>query len=296
MKNFLIFLIAWLAPLTALAQPESPTVRFGLIADIQYADTPPLGRRFYRNSLPKTEEAVACFNQQKVAFTINLGDIIDKHFADIDSVLLRFKPLNGKLYNTTGNHDYKDVTDNRVLYRKLGMPAEYYSFEKNGWLFVMLNTNEIASYANVAGTPKEQELHAQFQFVKENHLPQGASYNGGISAKQLDWLNRLLKKAERKGKKVLLFSHHPLYPEMGEMALNNRAILDVVKHYTCVKALFAGHHHSGGFAMYGTIPSVNIEGVVETRNQNAFAVVELYADHIVIDGHGRVPSRTLSER
>ena len=38
------------------------------------------------------------------------------------------------------------------------MPSEYYSFMKKNWVFVFLNTNEIAAYSNVVGTAKEQEL------------------------------------------------------------------------------------------------------------------------------------------
>ncbi|MDR0937757.1 MAG: metallophosphoesterase [Mediterranea sp.] len=290
---WLLALLTLLRVPTLSAQSSTPALRFGLLADIQYADANAAGSRFYRNSLGKAEEAVAALNRNDVAFTINLGDIVDRRFADIDSVLLRLSPLRRKLYNTTGNHDYKGVTDNRRLLRKLGMPAAYYTFEKAGWVFVMLNTNEVAPYANVAGTPLAEELSAQRAYIKREGLPQGASYNGGVSAHQLEWLDKVLRRAERKGKRVLVFSHHPLYPEMGESALNAREILSVIARHTCVKALFAGHHHAGGFARYNGIPSVNIEGMVETAARNAFAVVTLYPDRIEIEGHGRVPSRTL---
>ena len=77
---------------------------------------------------------------------------------DLDSVLICLKHLNKKIFHTTGNHDYKGITDNKVLYKKLKMPSEYYSFMKKNWVFVFLNTNEIAAYSNVVGTAKEQEL------------------------------------------------------------------------------------------------------------------------------------------
>ena len=65
--------------------------------------------------------------------------------------------LNNEIYHITGNHDYKEVTDNSVLYRQLSMPSEYYSFKKQNWVFIMLNTNEVSAYANVTGTEKENK-------------------------------------------------------------------------------------------------------------------------------------------
>lgn len=41
-------------------------------------------------------------------------------------------------------------------------------------------------------------------------------------------------------KKVLIFSHHPLFPESGYEALNNRELLGVIEKYASVKALIAG--------------------------------------------------------
>jgi beta-galactosidase len=236
---------------------------------------------------------VDTLNSKQVEFTLNLGDATDRNFNDLDSVLVRLHRLRGEVYHLTGNHDYKGVTDNLLLYTKLNMPALYYFFQKREWLFVMLTTNEIASYSNVAGTAGEAELAAQLDYLKQHKLPQLASWNGGVSTKQLKWLDRLLSKAERHGSKVLLFSHHPLHPEMEDTALNNRAVLQVIDRHPCVKALFAGHHHAGSFAYYHSIPAITVEGMVETEDTNAFAVVKLYDDKIVIDGYGRVPSRTI---
>lgn len=47
------------------------------------------------------------------------------------------------------------------------MPSEYYSFKKGDWVFIMLNTNEIASYANIAGTPKENEWNRMQEQIKQ---------------------------------------------------------------------------------------------------------------------------------
>ncbi|GHT07392.1 hypothetical protein AGMMS49525_16510 [Bacteroidia bacterium] len=275
------------------AQKNQPLIRFGLIADIQYADCDPAINRFYRNSLKKTDDAVSCFNEQKVQFTINLGDVADRNFAELDTVFKHLARLEKKLYNTTGNHDYKGVTNNAILYEKFDMPSEFYFFWEKNWIFILLNTNEIASYANVAGTEKEQELSEMRSRIKSSGGIQGAEWNGGIGANQMKWFNDLLSKAEKSGDNVLVFSHHPLYPQTGFTALNNMEILETIGRYSCVKAVFSGHHHAGGFAYYKNIPVITVEGVVETENDNSFGIVKIYDDQIVLEGKGRMTSRTL---
>lgn len=275
------------------AQENKPLIRFGLIADIQYADCDAAGSRFYRNSLKKLDEAVNYFNKQKVQFTINLGDVIDRNFADFDSVIPRLNRLKKKVYNMTGNHDYNGVTDNQILYKKLDMTSEYYVFKKKNWVFIILNTNEIADYSNIAGTAKEQELSAILNRIKSSGGLQGASWNGGIGKKQLEWLNDQLTKAEKANNKVLVFSHHPLYPESGFTALNNMEILNVIGNYSCVKAIFSGHHHTGSFTYFKNIPVVTAEGMIETEKDNSFGIVEIYNNKIVLEGKGRMSSVTL---
>jgi 3',5'-cyclic AMP phosphodiesterase CpdA len=276
------------------AQEKKPLIQFGIIADIQYADCEPGGTRFYRNSLHKLDDCVNYLNDSKVQFTINLGDVIDRNFADLDSVLVRLKRLKNKVYNTTGNHDYHGITDNRILYDKLDMPSEYYSFKKKNWVFILLNTNEISSYANVMGTEKERELTAMRQQIKSSGGIQGAEWNGGVGKKQLPWLNNQLAKAEKSGDCVLVFTHHPLYPKTGFTALNNMEILDVIGNYSCVKAVFSGHHHTGSFAYYKNIPVVTVEGLIETENENAFGIIKIYNNKIVLEGNGRMTSRDLN--
>ena len=105
--------------------------------------------------------------------------------------------LNNEIYHITGNHDYKEVTDNSVLYRQLSMPSEYYSFKKQNWVFIMLNTNEVSAYANVTGTEKEQELAEMLEQIKQTGGKQAYRWNGGISRKQMKWLDDLLGKCER---------------------------------------------------------------------------------------------------
>lgn len=298
MKNIklycLIILVALFSISTEAAERgESPLLQFGLVADIQYADCDPVESRYYRNSLSKLGESIEYFNREGVEFIVNLGDIVDRDFRDLDAVVSHLDRADSRVYNTTGNHDYSGVTDNRELYKKLGMPHDYYSFESEGWLFVMLNTNEIATYSNIEGSDKEEELTAVLESLKSEGAPQGEVWNGGVSREQLEWFDALLAEAEREGKRVVVFTHHPLYPLHDAVALNSADILNVMERYSVVKALFSGHVHSGGFALYKDIPLIIVEGMLETESANAFGIVKLYDDRIVIEGRGRLTSRIL---
>lgn len=278
---------------SSFAQSETPIIRFGLITDTQYADCDPQGSRYYRNSIKKLEESINYFNHQKVQFTINMGDMIDRDQADLDPALKQLKHLDSKIYHLTGNHDYKGVTDNRVLYKKLDMPSEYYYFKKKNWFFIMLNTNEVAAYSNIDGTDNKHELQAMQQHIKSTGGTQGARWNGGISVRQMQWLDKLLAKCEKAGNKALIFTHHPLYPNSEFTALNNMEILKTIEKYPCVKAIFSGHHHAGKFAIYKGIPVVTAEGMIETPTENSYGIVEIFNDRIVLEGKGRMTSRVL---
>lgn len=276
--------------LTVNAQQSKPIMRIGLVADIQYADAATRGTRYYRNSLQKLETCVSDLNAQQVQFSLNLGDVTDRNPKDLDSVLLVLKKLKKPIYTTPGNHDYHGVTDNKALFAKLHMPSEYYAFERKGWLFVMLNTNEVASYANVEGTWKEKELKQMMDSIKLAKGINGEEYNGGISSQQLKWLDGQLAKAQNRQLKVLIFSHHPLDFSRGFTALNSKEILDIISKYSCVKGLFAGHHHTGDFGYHLKVPCITLEGMVETADKNAYGILEIYPDSFEVKGVGRTKS------
>lgn len=288
----LLFIILLTSSASYLQSQTSsvPILRFGLIADTQYANADTKGKRFYRESIPKLEEAIADLNEQNVDFTINLGDLADRSPKDLDVVMLNLKKLKNKVYITTGNHDYNGFIDNNMLFKKLGMPAEYYTFAKKKWRFIMLNTNEVASYANIEASNKEKELAAMKDSIAARGRDNASPYNGGIGKLQMAWFKDQLDKAAKKNENVIVCTHHPLYPEFALTALNDKEILDVIAEYKNVKLILSGHHHAGKFAMFNDIPAVTVEGMIETET-NAYGTVEIYEDKIVMIGKGRMTSR-----
>lgn len=289
-----LFFISFVLNISGMfGQQQSLPIRFGIIADVQYGDCDANGQRYYRNSLNKLADCIVEFNDQKIPFAVGLGDFIDRSQADLESITNKLKELDGKFYNTAGNHDYKEITDNKVLFDKLGMPYDYYSFKKGNWRFIMLNTNEVASYSNIKGTWKEKEYQKMLERIKSSNRDNAQDWNGGISRKQLKWLNNQLAKAQKAGEKVLIFSHNPLYPAFDHAALNDKEILDVIGKYTCVKCLISGHYHVGTFAYYKDIPCITTEGMVETENENAYGIIELTDNELILTGYGRTKSHAL---
>lgn len=277
----------------AQEQKENKAIKFGLIADAQYGDCDSKETRFYRNSLSKLDDCIKKFNTARVDFTINLGDLVDRSPQDMKPALERLSKLKTPVYNTTGNHDYKGVTDNAELYTRLRMPAEYYSFTKNKWRFILLNTNEVASYSNCKGTWKAKELSAMKKRITADSRDNKKSWNGGISSKQMKWLTEELKAAQKNEEHVLIFSHHPLYPAKDFTALNDKEILETLSAFPCVKAVISGHHHPGAYGEYKGIPCITLEGMISTENANSYAIVEIKEKEIVLTGSGRAKNRSI---
>src|SRR5690606_36367369 len=102
-----VSVLSLLCPLTSFGQSEElPLIRFGIIADVQYADQEDAGSRNYRGSIDKLAEAVQTFNGRDLEFVINLGDFIDKGSSSFDTLLSITNRLNMPLYHVLGNHDF----------------------------------------------------------------------------------------------------------------------------------------------------------------------------------------------
>jgi len=275
----------------SLGQQKNAPLKIGLIADPQYADQNTKGSRFYRNSLSKLNSATTAINAAGVDFTVMVGDLVDVGTKDLAPALQHLYKLKTPVYNLLGNHDYVDVKDGATLYKAYRMPAPYYIVEKGNWLFILLNTNELSEYATSEASAERAAWQVLNKQLKLEERKNTQPWNGGISTQQLAWMEKQLKKAEKDAKNVIIFTHHPLFPENGLETLNNRDILAIIEKYPGVKAVISGHHHPGNFANYKGIPMITLEGMIETNNENAFGVLELYPHRIDLKGQGRMTSR-----
>ena len=97
---------------------------------------------------------------------------------------------------------------------------------------------------------------------------------------------------EKSGLNVIIFSHQPIFPSTGINAVNDIQLLELFRSRPCIKAVFAGHHHRGGFGHDGSVPYIVHTGMVESGDDNSYSIVTLADDRIIIEGFGTAMSAT----
>jgi manganese-dependent ADP-ribose/CDP-alcohol diphosphatase len=279
---------------TEKGSENAPVLKIGLIADPQYCDCEPAGTRFYRESLKRIPEALDTFNNLKVDFVMNLGDMIDKYENSYDSVIKFYSKLKMPFYNLLGNHEFEDVSGDYLstLLERYKMPDFYYDFSYNNWRFIVLDGSELGEYSRYLHPDLLEEGDSLWHSVKGkiNDLP----WNGGISQRQQMWLKSRLAIALGAQQNVIVFCHFPVYPESIDLTLWNRnQIIEILEKYPNVITYISGHYHEGGYGYKKGIHYVTQKAMVDTPDKNSFAVLEICADEIRIKGFGDIADRLL---
>ena len=171
--------------------------------------------------------AINGINAIKPDFVVVCGDLTDME-GNNEQISEYFRTMSQidpsiKIYNVAGNHDVGDIPDieSLELYHS-HFGKDHYSFKKGDVYGIVLNSS----------------VMRQDSMVKE------------IALEQNLWLQKTLKKANRSGKTILVFMHHPLFLDKpGEpMGYENfpeperTHYLELFKQYS-VKAIFTGHLH-----------------------------------------------------
>lgn len=266
----------------------------GLVADAQYADVPDKGTRFYRASLGKLGAAVEHFNREDLSFCVHLGDLIDREWRSFDEILRPLSASRHRWHQLLGNHDF-DVLDEekpRVAGR-LGMKWRHGSFDHGGFRFVVLDTNDVCTYAHPAGSPIKAEAEARLARLQAAKVRQAKPWNGAIGAAQLAWLDRELTAARAANLRVIMLAHHPVWPDNDHNVWNAAEVLALLDRHRHVVAWLNGHNHAGAFGERDGLPFVTMRGMVETAATTAYAVARVQPDRLVLEGQGREPSREL---
>ena len=273
------------------------TFEIGLVADAQYADIEAKGTRFYRQSIGKLGTAVEHFNGRDLAFCVHLGDLIDREWRSFDEITQPLAKSRHRWHHLLGNHDF-DVLDElkpRVPGR-MGMERRYSFFDHAGFRCVILDTNDVSTYASRAETPERQAAEAELSRWMAAKARQAKPWNGAIGAAQLAWLDRTCADARAAKLRVIIFAHHPVFPDNDHNVWNAAGVLAVIDRHPHVVAWLNGHNHAGNFAERNGVPFVTMKGMVETAETTAYATARLHADRLVLIGHGREPSRELEFR
>ena len=256
----------------AFAQADAPLFRFGAIADVQYCDCDPGPTRFYRDSPQKLEAALADLAGEEPAFIVHLGDVIDKDFDSYAEIMPYFEKAQAPLHFVLGNHEFS-VADSLKAQEPglLGRARRYDDFSVKGWRFVLTDGNENSLFAWPAGSRPYRKAQRALAQYSENQAPQAQAWNGGMSSRQVKWLRKVLM--------------HNLWNDAEVVAL-----LEASPH---VVAWMSGHNHAGGYTLQNGIHYLILHGMVETPDTTAYAVVDVYADRLVVRGRGREPLRVM---
>ena len=297
-RRFLRTTIAAVAGTPLLARgAASEGFEIGLVADAQYADVEPKGTRFYRESLVRLDAAVDRFNSRDLAFCVHLGDLIDRDWKSFDEITQPLTRSRHRWHQLLGNHDFEVLDVHKpAVPKRLGMAWRYGSFDHGAFRFVVLDTNDVSTYAHPAGTPERAAAEAELARHQAANLRQAKPWNGALSPAQLNWLDRTCTEARHAQRKVIILAHHPVFPDDAHNVWNAHEVLGVIDRHPHVVAWLNGHNHAGAFGERNGVPYLTLRGMVETRDTTAYASARVLADRIVLNGEGREPSREMKFR
>jgi len=194
------------------SQPR--TVRFGICADVH--------KDVMHDADQRLQVFISEMNEEDVDFIVELGDFMQPQ--DYNASFLNiWKSFEGPSFHVLGNHDMDNDKGDRYnrdhTLSCLDMPARHYSFDVEGFHFLVLDGND------------------------QKDPPQNG-YARYMGKKQLEWLEQDLALTKSP---VIVFSHQSIEDPGGvENAAEVRKILEAAKLKSGdqkVIACFSGHHH-----------------------------------------------------
>ena len=293
-------------PVSTGCEMKRAKFTFGVINDIQYTSSLDQGLDKNRNSLKTLKKTIDHFNSKEMidgasyvgknrspSFIVQLGNIIEggtNAEKDLKETLKVLKKAKAKRYHVLGNHDFNGI-DRASLMKKLRMKKAYYDFKKGEVRFVVLDTNEISLSGGWPKTSKNYTLAKDMlDNARQNNAPNATECNGAVSDKQKLWLKDVLADAQKNEQKVVVFGHHPLLPKDDKHTLwNAEDITGILESYDCVVAYLNGHRHKDGYLFQNGVCYVTIEGLVEAKNKDVYAVVWVYSDRLLIESSADIP-------
>ncbi|HEY4262174.1 MAG TPA: metallophosphoesterase [Schlesneria sp.] len=260
-------------PLTLFADEKADPLRVALITDLHYADKPPAGTRYYRETLDKLEEAATRFAKDKPQFIVELGDLIDA--ADSAETELRylktvnrvFSPICSDRHYVLGNHCVDMLTKAEFL-NGVEQKQSYYSFDRGGFHFIVLD--------------------ACFRSDGEPYGRKNSKWNdANIPAAEIAWLQADLKAT---GKKTIVFAHQRLDVSNDLGVKNCPEVRRLFEESGKVLAVFQGHSHQNDLKDIGGVHYCTLAAMIEGTGaeNNGYSMMEIDQDgSIRLKGHRR---------
>jgi len=204
----------WLLSLNSCStdKPVTKSVRFGICTDV------------HKDIMHDADERLSVFIEKAktsdLDFIIQLGDFCRPYDYNLGFLEI-WNKFPGEKHHVLGNHETDGGFKREESIKFLGSPSKYYSFDKNGFHFIILDGNDINSSADKA-----------------------SGYPRFIGDEQRKWLIDDLKSTKYQ---TFIFSHQSLEGEGIENREEIRKILEEENTSSGIKkivACFSGHHHT----------------------------------------------------
>lgn len=278
LKNGALFLAGVSSPALGMVSARAEksdqrgAVRVGLVTDLHYADKPPAGSRHYRETIPKLKEVAGQFQSDQPDFVVFHGDLIDsgksleQEKIHLQTVVKAISAIPFPKYYVLGNHCVDQLKKVEFL-QGVGQKASYYSFDKNGFHFVVLD-----SCFKSDGTPYGRR---NFKWTDAN-VPQP----------ELEWLQADLKQTTHP---AVIFAHQPLdLKDTDAHAVKNSSeVRKVLEESGKVAAVFQGHSHRNKYSEIGGIHYCTMVAMVEGSGltNNGYSTLDVFKDgSLVLNG------------
>lgn len=250
------------SPAARAAEPKR-LARLGLITDLHYADKPPAGSRYYRETPAKLAEAAAQFAKDAPEIVVGLGDLIDaagsveQELGYLRRINKDFVALPGRKYYLLGNHCVDTLTKEEFL-GEVGQAQSHYAFEAGGVKCIALDACFRAD-----GTPYQRK---NFKWTDAN-----------LPAAQLEWLAGELKSAPGR---VIVFAHQRLDDPGDHGVRNAPAVRALLEASGKVQAVFQGHSHKNDLKEINGIPYCTLVAMIEGSGQenNGYSTLDVLDD------------------
>lgn len=199
------------------------SIRFGIFADLH--------TELIHDSVSRLRTILSAFRQADCDFCIELGDFCppgERNAAHKEQILALTDAFPIPLYHTIGNHDM-DANEKADVVRHLGMEHAYYSFDRGGVHFVVLD----ACYY------REGDTEISYERGNYKSCSDGAALPI-LPAEELAWLKKDLAETSLP---TVLFSHQAL--SEGPRGIRNADALQAVLQSAPCRVILAacGHEH-----------------------------------------------------
>ena len=260
----------------AVENKEAQNLRVGLITDLHYAEKAPAGTRHYRETLGKLREAAKQFEQDRPAFIVELGDLIDAaDSVEVEQSYLKtinreFSTICKERHYVLGNHCVDTLRKEEFL-GGVEQEKSYYSFDRDGFHFVVLD-----SCFRSDGQPYGRK---NSEWTDTN-----------IPAAELEWLEGDLKVND---KPVIVCAHQRLDVSNNHGVKNNADVRTIFESSSKVLAVFQGHSHQNDLTEIGGIHYCTLVAMVEgsSAENNGYSLMEIEPNGTIhLTGFGKQKS------